>query len=379
MSTHLSGPPPIWDELDPQPPLFASRGWLDCMGSRLEGEHRWFVEAASTPQAVGLFGSLVADAAVSESKNPWGLLFEPCPAARELTDDAVSRLESIRSGGPARADWFPAMVVTFPGLECFAIGAGRNLDSPLDRVIAQVLTSASEEGARTVAFLYVQPEDDALAAALQRAGLVQAPIATRANLRLPGTTFEDYLASLSRNGRHSVAGDRRHLARHGVQVRQCPLPAADDATIDELVRLRAQHRSKYGKRPDDDGERDRLASFQQLGTKVTLFLAEVDGRVIGFSLLLDAGAVHHLWMTGTDYEDSRSRNTYFEVMYHAPIEYGYEAGISEISFSYGTELPKVRRGCRIDPVYAYLRPPADSLTATRQAAEVLRSGMTFIP
>lgn len=62
--------------------------------------------------------------AVSESKNPWRLLFEPCPTLRTLTPAATGEL--ARLAAPPAAEFFPALVLTFPGLECFAVGPGRH-------------------------------------------------------------------------------------------------------------------------------------------------------------------------------------------------------------------------------------------------------------
>lgn len=128
-------------------------------------------------------------------------------------------------------------------------------------------------------------------------------------------------------------------------MRRLSLADADGPTLDTPVEFRQQHRRKYGKRPDAAGERRLLDTFRaSFGDRSTLFLAEADGRALAFALLLDAGPVHHLWMTGTDYDDPRSRHAYFEVAFHAPVQTGYAAGVTELSFSYGTETAKAQRG-----------------------------------
>jgi hypothetical protein len=66
-------PPSEWSALADDPPLFASTGWLTVMGHRLEGTHRYFIEADAT----GFFGSAIADGTVTATKNPWDLLFDP--------------------------------------------------------------------------------------------------------------------------------------------------------------------------------------------------------------------------------------------------------------------------------------------------------------
>jgi uncharacterized protein len=192
--------PGSWASLDHDPPLFASQAWLDSMASRIEGSHRWFVSHPASPRGVGFFGSVIADNGVSEAKNPWRLLFEPC-AVRSLTDEAIGQQAAARRGGPSREHWFPALVLTYPGLECFPVGQGRQSPDSLDEIIAGIVAHAREAGLRCVAFLYVQPEERELPSALRRAGFLEFPIALRANLRLPGTSFSDYLAALGKKSR----------------------------------------------------------------------------------------------------------------------------------------------------------------------------------
>jgi hypothetical protein len=373
MVTTVDSPPPAWDALDADPPLFASRGWLAAMGHRVEGEHRWYLHDGARGAEVGFFGTMVADPGISESKNPWRLLFEPCPAMRTLAPETADRLAAVRAAGPSTADFFPSLVLTYPGLECFPIGPGARSGPALDAAIAGVIATARAEGARTVTFLYVQPEDEALVSALRRAGLVEYPTAVRANLRLPGDTFADYLAGLRRDQRHGIERVRRRLAERGVSTRRLQLSTADTDTFEALVGLRLKHREKYGKRPDETGERRLLAAFQDgFGDRVTVFLAVAGDRTIGFALVLDAGEIQHVWTSGTDYTDPRSSYVYFEVTYHAPIEAAYQTGVREISFGYGTERTKVERGCRLDVVHSYVLAPDEAgASAARQAAAAL--------
>lgn len=367
--------PAAWAALDSSPPLFASALWLDAMADRIEGCHEWFVHEPGTPRATGLFGTVISDSSVSEAKNPWRLLFEPC-TVRSLTETAVAEQAAARSDGPTRDHWFPALVLAYPGLECFALGPGRGSPGALDETVVGVVAHARSGGLRCVAFLYVQPEDAALPAALRRAGFVEFPVTLRANLRLPGRSFPDYLATLG-GQRRKVGYIRRQLARQGVSTARLVLSEASDDDLESLVALRLGHREKYGRRPDAEGERAQLRIFRsRFGARVTVYAAVADETMISFGLFLDAGPVQHAWMNGADYEDPRSRFTYFEVAFHAPIEAAYQQGPREFSFGYGAEEAKLQRGCRLDEVSAFVLPldPA-SLPAARRAAAALRSGL----
>ncbi len=368
--------PAAWAALDSSPPLFASAPWLDTMADRIEGCHQWFVHEPGTPRGTGLFGTVISDSSVSEAKNPWRLLFEPC-AMRSLSETAVAEQSAARGEGPARDRWIPALMLTYPGLECFALGPGRGSPGALDETIAGVVAHARSTGLRSVAFLYVQPEDAALLAALRRAGFVEFPVTLRANLRLPGRSFTDYLATLSGPGRRKVGHLRRQLARQGVSITRLVLSQASDDDLENLVALRLSHRAKYGRRPDAEGERAQMRTFRsRYGARVTVYAAVADAAMISFGLFLDAGPLQHAWMNGADYEDPRSRFTYFEVVFHAPIEAAYQQGAREFSFGYGAERAKLLRGCRLDEVSAFILPldPA-SLPAARRAAAALRGGL----
>lgn len=349
------GPPPVWDELDRSPALFASRPWLTVMGHRIEGEHRYFAAGLAQAADVGFFGSIIDDPMITVSKNPWELVFDPCPGLRGLPEPAAARQAAAAAAAGARDGWFPALVLTYPGLECFPIGPAAATPAALDHAIAGVIDAARSARVRTVAFLYVQPEDQALAAALRRAGLTEFPITQRSNLRLPGESFADYLATLSRHRRKRVRAERRKLVDNGITVDRLPLADADDNVLQTLVALRQQHRGKYGKRPDPDSERRLLQAFRAFAGGVTIFRALTDGhRTVGFSLFLDSGGTAHCWTCGFDYTDPRSRLTYFELCYYAPIEAAYRGTAREFSFSYGAEMTKLLRGCRLDTVHGYL-------------------------
>lgn len=352
MAAENPGPPAQWDRLDADPPLFASRGWLTVMGHRLEGSHRYFID---TGARTGLFGSVIADSAVTATKNPWDLLFDPLDGLRRLPAGAVPAQASLRAAAPARSHWFPALVLTYPGLECYPIGPDAQNPAELDRAVSRVVATAHAESVRTVAFMYVQPRDRELAAALGRAGFVRIPTADHAILHLPGSGFDDYLRLIGRHGGGDVWRIRRRLAESGVSMGRLSLRDADDGLIDRLVELRNCHRAKYGKPPDTPAELRQLRSFRQaFGKRVTIYTARAGEYIIGFSLFVDAGAIHHCWLTGADYADPRAHNTYFEMCYHTPIEAGYQDGVRAISFSYGAADIKRRRGCALEMVYSYV-------------------------
>jgi hypothetical protein len=368
--------PPEWEKLDADPPLFASAAWLANMADRIDGAHRWFLHTDEPGAEVGLFGAVTADSTVSEAKNPWRLVYEPA-GARRLTAGAVAAQSAARSRAAGPEAWFPSLVSTYPGLEAFPIGAGRRSPAALAATLADLVAEARVLGCRSVGFLYVQPEERPFSAALRRAGFLEFPIALRANLTLPGRAFPDYVAALGPQARRELRKIRRTLRTAGVEARSIPLADATDAQLERLVELRMCHRAKYGRRPDEAGERSQLTTLRaRFADRCTVHAAVADERIVGFCLYLDTGTVRHAWMTGTDYADPRSRGTYFEVNYYAPIEHAYATGGVELSFSYGAEQIKSTRGARLDEVAGFVLPldPAE-LEPARAAVAALRNGL----
>ena len=370
----LDGPPEAWDSLDPAPPLFASRGWLSVMGHRLEGEHKYFISGQGAAAGVGFLGSIIDDPGITMSKNPWELLFQPCAGLRTMTAESVASQAAAAALSP-RQEWFPALVLTYPGLECFGIGPGASAPDALGSAISGVVEAAQDAGVRTVAFLYVQPENQALSTALRAASFTEFPITQRANLHLPGGSFADYLTALRPHRRHNIRTVRRKLRENGVTIERLPLAEADNDLIETLVALRQQHRLKYGKAPSAESERRLLDAFRlAFGDRVMIFCARVPPRhLVGFSLVLDAGHVQHGWTCGFDYTDPRSRLTYFELCYQAPIEAAYHSAAREMSFGYGMETTKLLRGCRLDTVHGYILAVGDKarMALSQRAAAAL--------
>jgi predicted N-acyltransferase len=83
-----------------------------------------------------------------------------------------------------------------------------------------------------------------------------------------------------------------------------------------------------------------------------VFGAIADSRLCGFALFVDDG---HWWnaFVVARRDPVADRDVYFELMYHTPIEHAAARGIAEISFGYGTEEAKRRRGCTLVRVPAW--------------------------
>jgi hypothetical protein len=187
--------------------------------------------------------------------------------------------------------------------------------------------------------------------------------------------------SYSAQQRNNLRRLRRRLAGQGIRVVELPEPAK---RLDTLVELRCAHIRQHGGTPDEAEERTWIGPLlAELGDRVTVYGAlsgngtgavdsgaagdDCAGRLRGFSLFVDDGAWWRAFVVARR-DPVVDRDVYFELMYHTPTEQAAARGIAEISFGYGTEEAKRRRGCTLLPVPAWFHSDEPSvrswLTAT---------------
>jgi predicted N-acyltransferase len=333
--------PTWWAALSSREPLFSDRHWLDLFGrSRGETATWWFSAGRADVPEIALRGTLV-DADTRKSMNPYRWLFDRTGYHDRTPFDAAS--------APARSAWFPALLCSYPGLDTYPVGAGD--DAELVRLLMDGLTDwASSRGIRLVVVGFVHPERLGFATGAVATGHLALPVATRANLPLAGRSADEVFASYSAQQRNNLRRLRRRLAAAEVRVLELPDPLAE---LDTLVELRCAHARQHGKEPDEAEERSWLGPLlTQFTDRVTVYGAFAGSELRGFSLFVDDGRWWNAFAVARR-DPTADRDIYFELMYHTPIEHAAKRGITEISFGYGTEEAKRRRGCTLVPVPAW--------------------------
>jgi predicted N-acyltransferase len=338
--------PGWWPRLSAAHPVFSDARWLELFArSRGETGTWWF--SAGRPERlggpeIGLRGAVVA-ADTRKSMNPYRWLFERTAYHDREPFDA--------GGAPQRQVWFPALLCSYPGLDTYPVGANENPE--LVRMLLDGITKwARDQGIVTVAVGFVQPERCGFAAGAAAAGYLPLPVATRANLEMQGRSAEEVFGSYSAQQRNNLRRLRRRLASAGVRVAELPRPLA---RLDTLVELRCAHSRQHGKEPDAAEERAWLGQLLTwFGDRVTVYGATSGSQLRGFSLFVDDGRWWNAFAVARR-DPVADRDLYFELMYHVPIEHAAQRGIAEISFGYGTEEAKRRRGCTLVRVPTWFR------------------------
>lgn len=203
---------------------------------------------------------------------------------------------------------------------------------------------ALSEGARSVAFPYVYGTQGLLRSALHQCGYSTQRADDAFVLDLSFSTFDDYLASLSRHRRSEIRRERRRIVDAGVTVDSLPFERVDLA---ELARLECSLQTKYN-RPRSPA--DVINAMHTLGAAIgrnmVVHVAQLDGDIIGFAMVVYwRGGGYPRWV-GFDYQRQGSLPVYFEVVFYRTIEVGLERGARRIDYAIGSEAAKESRGCR---------------------------------
>jgi uncharacterized protein len=342
--------PEWWSRLSVADTLFSDPRWLELFArSRGETQTWWFSAGRSGQAAIGLRGTVVG-ADTRKSMNPYRWLFEHTAYHDREPFDADS--------APERSAWFPVLLCSYPGLDTYPVGAGD--DAELVRLLLDGIAQwAGERGITLVVVGFVQPERHQVAAGASAAGYLALPVATRANLPLAGRSAEEVFCSYSAQQRNNLRRLRRRLAALGVRVVELQHPETE---LETLVELRCAHSRQHGKEPDEAEERAWLGPLlTELTDRVTVYGAVAESQLRGFSLFVDDGRWWNAFVVARR-DPVADHDVYFELMYHTPIEQAASRGIAEISFGYGTEEAKRRRGCALVPVPAWFRSTEPSVS-----------------
>lgn len=360
-------PPDEWHALAAGAPLAASPPWLRSVAARAQGPGRWFIlrDDTGTPVA-GLYGTVAETEATDDAFNLYDVLTGE-PRTMPLTDDERAGRAALRAASPPRAAWFPNLVLTLPSAECVPVGPGATDRTVVRHLIGAIVQWATEQGMVAVAALYVRRRHTALTEALTASAFTSRPVSATAELHLPGTGFDDYLASLSKQRRRSARVEEARVRAAGVRIERRPLAEM----LDRLVELRVEAKRKYGRTPNPEKERRSFEALAaELGDRLHLLVAEVvaDGKVIGFGLDVVVDGVWHGIVNGIAHDDPRTDSVAFALDYYEPIRAAYRLGVREMQFGMAAWETKRNRGCTLVPLDGFVLPLDVALAPTVAAA-----------
>ncbi|SCE77634.1 GNAT family N-acetyltransferase [Micromonospora mirobrigensis] len=289
------------------------------------------------------------------------------PAYRFDADDnpwAASRLDLFLAAH-AGLETGPAVLPAYllggrrPGhseILCDAPGPRRR--PLLTRVVGAAVEAAAAAGAATLAALYCDSDDEDLAAAFRAHDGVRLPSPGLNVLHLPGTGFDDWLASMPNRRRTNVTAERRKLADAGVTFELRPLVPDD---LDEILPLELDQYEKYGHHYHRTEARAlHEAYLRHLGEDALLVRAHRDGRLIGFASIVRHGRSAYIRQGGFDAAAADGAPVYFGTVFHQPIAWAYQVGVDTIDLSISADDTKQHRRAVTRPRDAWVVPLTDA-------------------
>lgn len=176
----------------------------------------------------------------------------------------------------------------------------------------------------------------------------------RAVLEISADSYEGYLAALSSRQRWNARRDRKRYAESGQRVSVATGPAAAG---EDLIRLQGYNRLKYGMPHDEQELREKhTALLRCVGDDGLVIRSHKGDSSTGFAMFFRLGTALHALFAGFEPSDDRT-GPYFEVLFHAAIEWACRNGITKIDYGIGSTTAKAERGCRIDDVSTWYLPP----------------------
>lgn len=354
-----------WPQLAADAPFLASQKWLKAREGRTDGETFTFL----VDKSAGMYATVIADGSTDEVFNLRKLL-HGTPRTILLSPEVLERRATIEKLSPPEEEWFPNLVVVYPGYECFPVGPGAGSPEVINELVTGILDWAKGRDMRALSFLYTSPENQLFDQALARHALQRVHLTYTCDLQLPGDGFDGYLQMLPRKRRTEVRREIRHLRAGGIETNQKKV----EECFDDLVRLRLIHSEKYGRRVSEEKEVGKLRGLlDNFGHELlTVFCAMRGPELIGFTLFLDYGGVWYALDSGGVSEEDATPYVYFDTSFYAPVEAAYERGTRLIRYSMAAWEAKAHRGCSLNPREAWVLPLSDLLRpVVEKAAELL--------
>lgn len=165
-------------------------------------------------------------------------------------------------------------------------------------------------------------------------------------------SFEEYLKFFNDHRRNTIRRERKKFMNAGLDVKV--LCGAEGLT-DELIELQLSIRSKYGHGGDLNQLRNSfIAMRENLADRIRVFTAVCKGETLGFVLFFEYDNVLYSHVAGFDYEKLDKVFCYPNICFYEPLIYAIKQGITRIHYGLSSYEGKVRRGCELFDLGAYI-------------------------
>lgn len=199
--------------------------------------------------------------------------------------------------------------------------------------------------------------------------------AMRVVLPLVGGSLDEYYAALMPRQRELARRERRSLAKGGRVITPEELGPDNIVEFGRLQELTQRRHKAFGEARYYEEILQRMRT--RLASSAFAFVCRHEGRALGYLSCLRHRDALVARSAGLDYERIGSHAEYFNLLIHAPVDYGLAHGLKEIDLGIEGYFQKLVRGGR--PMLQWnvlLRPPRhwsaeDSQRHNRKQAQVI--------
>ncbi|MCL4426626.1 MAG: GNAT family N-acetyltransferase [Firmicutes bacterium] len=267
----------------------------------------------------------------------------------ERSTFAPYNLSTLLPPGMHDGPTVPNVICTAPHGYCCALSMNPALAPEEGLAARELLLSVAEAEARrrsaiAHAFLYVEENGQgALIDSLRSRGYRTFPLDAKNLLSVTWSSFEDYLASLSRHRRVNARCEIRRFQSSGCSI----AVEGAEALNERLALLEANVHHKYGlKTSVDRVRRIHLRAQKYLAPFIRVFVARRENVEIGFAQFYVHDGTYYAGFVGFDYDLSVKSFSYFNTLFYAPIQDAIAHGALLIDYGLGADAAKVARGCQ---------------------------------
>ncbi len=245
-------------------------------------------------------------------------------------------------------------------LICYGLGAsGKNLLSDQEFIpaiipplIAAVRDLRSQENISDLVFLFVRENEADIIETLETCGFSKVFLSAAAILQNRFDTFDDYLRSLSRNGKNSVKGDLRRFRKFGCTPEVCAKPEEDLGVIAELV---ANIEKKYPSTLTKQSLRKLKMAFRWMTAYRTTYLVRAKKVPLGTITFFIKDDLISTYAAGLDYRYVRASGTYFYLFYYLPVQEMINRRAPYLNFNHMAYRVKESRGAKLVPQFMFVK------------------------
>lgn len=377
-----SVPVPTWDASVPGAALQYRHDYLRYRSFAEPGEY-WLAGIWQHDRLLAGAPFFLTTPQTATFSDPWRLLTSAQfrresvgdVAAATLSAEHDRRLSALAPGATSAEALHKALgeVLVCRYYDHSRIVADQALDASDRAAAIRSIASHAQDVARdglagAVAFPFALRSDRMLRECLRSLGFSSGIITAHTTTSLPKDIREinDYLPSLSKNGRRRFRTELSRLRQVGITLKTIPLSGNELA----VAELEAQTQSRHGGQASpEDIVRLRRRMVEDLGDAMRVAAAYDGTKLIACGIdMLDADDYYGLTY-GCDYSHSNLSTTYMCVAYYDPIMFCLARGIGRLRYGFEAFEPKMLRGASLTPLEFWIWAPDDKVN--RALADLL--------